>query len=107
LNKKAAMDISTILKNNPEIADNLTIKLSATELKDFADYCLDRGKQQQPAAPKVQETEQPISQPEAIKFLGKTRQTLTAWRKKGIITGHVLGGRVYFLKSELLAAIKK
>jgi hypothetical protein len=56
---------------------------------------------------RVQETEQPISQPDAIKFLGKTRQTLTAWRKKGIITGHVLGGRVYFLKSELLEALTK
>jgi len=50
--------------------------------------------------------EQPISQPEAVKFLGKSRQTLTAWRKKGIIKAHTLGGRVYFLKSELLQALK-
>ena len=50
--------------------------------------------------------EQPISQPEAVKFLGKSRQTLSSWRKKGIITGHTLGGRVYFLKSELLEALK-
>lgn len=51
-------------------------------------------------------TEQPISQPDAVKFLGKSRQTLTAWRKKGIIKAHFLGGRVYFLKSELLEALK-
>jgi len=50
--------------------------------------------------------EQPVSQPDAVKWLGKSRQTLTAWRKKGIIKAHVLGGRVYFLKSELLEAMK-
>jgi hypothetical protein len=54
---------------------------------------------------KQQETERPIPQAEAIEFLGKSRQTLTTWRKKGIISGHKLGGRVYYLKSELLAAL--
>ena len=52
------------------------------------------------------EIEQPISQPEAVKFLGKSRQTLISWRKKGIITAHILGGRVYYIKSELLEAMK-
>lgn len=51
-------------------------------------------------------TEQPISQPEAIKFLGKSRQTLVAWRRKGVISAHRLGGRIYYLKSELLEAMK-
>jgi hypothetical protein len=50
--------------------------------------------------------EQPISQPEAIKFLGKSRQTLVAWRRKGVISAHRLGGRIYYLKSELLDAMK-
>lgn len=52
------------------------------------------------------EVEKPISQPEAIEFLGKSRQTLVTWRKKGIITGHSLGGRIYYLKSELLMALR-
>lgn len=56
--------------------------------------------------PPDKEVERPISQPEAVEFLGKSRQTLTAWRKKGIIKAHILGGRIYFLKSELLAAMK-
>ena len=50
--------------------------------------------------------EQPISQPEAIQFLGKSRQTLIAWRRKGIIHAHTLGGRVYYMRSELLEALK-
>lgn len=53
------------------------------------------------------EVEKPISQEEAVKWLGKSRQTLIAWRKKGVINAHVLGGRVYFLKSELLKALKE
>ena len=53
-----------------------------------------------------QETERPISQVEAIAFLGKSRQTLNTWRRKGIISAHRLGGRIYFLKSELLEAMK-
>jgi hypothetical protein len=52
-------------------------------------------------------TEQPISQDEAIKFLGKSRQTLVSWRKKGIITGYLLGGRIYYKSSELVSALKK
>ena len=59
-----------------------------------------------PAADAGSLTEQPISQPEAIKFLGKSRQTLIAWRRKGVINAHVLGGRIYYLKSELLEAMK-
>ncbi len=52
-------------------------------------------------------TEQPISQKDATEFLGKSRQTLIMWRRRGIIKAHILGGRVYFLKSELLAALTK
>lgn len=59
-----------------------------------------------PDPPKVQEEEQPISQAEAMLFLGKSRQTIAKWRRKGIIRGRVLGGRIYFLKSELIAAMK-
>lgn len=52
------------------------------------------------------EVEKPISQPDAIKFLGRTRQTFYTWRKKGYIKGHTLGGRVYYFKSELVKALK-
>ena len=51
--------------------------------------------------------EQPISQVEAIQFLGKSRQTITNWRRKGIITAYHLGGRIYFKPSELLSSLQK
>jgi hypothetical protein len=55
--------------------------------------------------PLEKEEEKPISQPEAIKFLGKSRQTLIKWRKKGLIIGYRLGGRIYYMKSELIEAL--
>lgn len=57
-----------------------------------------------PAGSKV---EQPISQAEAVEFLGKSRQTIISWRKKGIINAYHLGGRIYFKPSELLEALQK
>ena len=51
--------------------------------------------------------EQPISQAEAAEFLGKTRVTLINWRKKGLITGYRIGGRVFYKPSELLSALQK
>lgn len=56
---------------------------------------------------KADESEQPIPQSEACKFLGKSRQTFVKWRREGLIQGHKMGGRIYFFKSELLASMKK
>lgn len=99
------MNIVDLIKTNPELADNLTIKMSAADLKEFAELLLDN-RQDKPEAPASHEQEQPISQTEAIKFMGKSRQTFYAWRRKGLIQAHVLGGQCYFFKSELLAALR-
>jgi predicted DNA-binding transcriptional regulator AlpA len=53
-----------------------------------------------------QEEEKPITTNEAIEFLGKSRQTFYHWRRKGVVKAHVLGGRIYFFKSELIDAMK-
>lgn len=93
--------------NLSELPGNVQIVVKVEDLQAFAEYL---ARQFHPSAPKPTpktEIEQPISQPEAIVFLGKSRQTLTAWRKKGIVKAHTLGGRVYFLKSELLEAVKR
>ena len=76
------------------------------EIRAIFNDCLANAKPACNPESTAKEIERPISQPEAVVFLGKSRQTLTAWRKKGIIKAHILGGRVYFLKSELLAAMK-
>jgi hypothetical protein len=100
------MDIVDLIKTNPELADSLTIKMSAADLREFAAMLLEGSKQGRPVAPAPPEQEQPISQTEAIAFMGKSRQTFYSWRRKGLIKAHVLGGQCYFFKSELLAALK-
>lgn len=96
------MEINDILHKT---GDALII-VRRDDLLEFAASYADRILAKQKELPQIQHTEQPISQPEAIKFLGKSRQTLIKWRKNGLIKGHVLGGRVYYLRSELLAALK-
>lgn len=100
------MDIVDLIKTNPELAESLTIKMSAADLRKFADMVRDESRQGKPVAPAPQEQEQPINQTEAIKFMGKSRQTFYSWRRKGLVKAHVLGGQCYFFKSELLAALK-
>jgi hypothetical protein len=78
------------------------------ELKAIVIDCLKTANLQfsKPEPPTKQESEKPLSQPEAIEFLGKSRQTLASWRRKGIISAHRLGGRIYYFKSDLLEAMK-
>ena len=82
--------------------------VSRTEFEDLISESVMKGiaKLQRPSE-KQNEVEKPISQTDAILFLGKSRQTLIAWRKKGVINAYTLGGRVYYLKSELLKALKE
>lgn len=51
----------------------------------------------------VNEPRKPVSQAEAMKQLNRSRQTLVKWRKKGILKGFLIGGRVYFEPEEIAA----
>lgn len=44
---------------------------------------------------------------EVIQFLKVSKVTIHNWKKKGIITSHKMGRKLYFKRSELLDAIKK
>lgn len=91
------MTKATILENVS--SDDLKILISESVRSEISKLT-PAAKENSPSA------EQPISQRDAIEFLGKSKQTLIAWRKKGVISAHRLGGRIYYLKSELLAAMK-
>lgn len=47
-----------------------------------------------------------ISQEEATKYVGCSRDTLRSWQLKGFITGYTKAGRVYYSKSELESSPK-
>lgn len=97
------MDINKVLHGT----GNALIIVWRDDLIEFATTYADRVIAGQTKAPVKQEAEKPISQPEAVVFLGKSRQTLIKWRKKGIIKGYCLGGRIYYKPSELVSALEK
>jgi Helix-turn-helix domain len=88
-------------------AENILVIANRDDLITFAEKYAELILAGKDKTPEKEETERPISQPEAVEFLGKSRQTLVAWRKKGIIKGYRLGGRLYFMRSELVAAFEK
>jgi hypothetical protein len=97
------MEISEIVNNK----DRTLFLISPSELSEFAENVASRilSANSKPL-PQVKE-EKPFSQSEAIQFLGKSRQTLVVWRKKGVIKAYRLGGRIYYKPSELVAALEK
>jgi hypothetical protein len=97
------MEINEILHGT----GNALIIARRDDLIEFALTYADRILAGQIKVPVKLEAEKPISQPEAVTFLGKSRQTLIAWRKKGIIKGYRLGGRIYYKPSELVSALEK
>ena len=96
------MGIDEILQNEQAL-----FLVRSTDLQEFAIKLANQilAGQSQPTV--TQENERPLSQSEAVQFLGKSRQTLITWRKKGVIKGYKLGGRVYYKSSELVSALEK
>ena len=47
-----------------------------------------------------------MSMDQVCDALGVTKQTLRNWNKKGILTYRQLGGRVYYLESDIVNKIK-
>lgn len=95
------MEINDVLQGT----ENALIIVRRNDLLDFAETFAKKRNSEQPQ-PQPDEPEAPISQNEAIKFLGKSRQCFYSWRKKGIVKAHILGGRVHYFRSELLAAMR-
>ncbi|MGA1865466.1 MAG: helix-turn-helix domain-containing protein [bacterium] len=97
------MEINKILHD----AGNTLLVVSRDDLILFANTYAQLQSKSRPEPAIKNEVEQPIPQEEAVKFLKKSRQTLSEWRKKGFIKAYRLGGRIYFKKSELLSALEK
>lgn len=90
------MNISEILQK-----DDALVIVRSGDLKEFASVLADQfqaRKNEEKTEPKG-----PISQSEAMKLLNRSRQTMVKWRKKGILKGFLIGGRVYFEPEELAA----
>lgn len=51
--------------------------------------------------------EPPLSLQELASFLGKSRQTIYSWLKKGYLTGYRVSGSLVFDKEEVLKSLKQ
>jgi len=97
------MSIDQMLNN-----ENALLIIRASDLQEFAGIIAKNVLSGQPVPVTISnQPEKPMSQNEAVQFLGKSRQTLIKWRRLGIIKSYRLGGRIYFKPSELLSALKK
>lgn len=93
------MNISEILQK-----EDALIIVRSGDLKEFAAAAVENYRSNM-----VQETKEPagpVSQADAAKILNRSRQTLVKWRKRGILKGFLIGGRVFF-RPEDIAAIQR
>jgi Helix-turn-helix domain len=92
------MSITEILKSNPEIEGNLIINVSASDLKDFAELCINRGKQEKPEPKDPEEYLTPNQFAEALQV---SLVTLWSWDKKGITRPLRIGNAKRYRRSDL------
>lgn len=78
----------------------------AADFRALADRIIEQLKAQAPQVPSVSSDDTLFSFAETCKFLGISRPTGTRWRNAGKISGHLMGGKLYFFKSELINALK-
>lgn len=111
------VDILKTIGENRGSGANLLISIKLDSLQELEQLLCGHGiakpadeqsvKGQLPPPSSGDDLEQPVTQKEAMKFLGQTRQSFFNLRRRGIIKGYKLGGRIYFYKSELRAALEE
>lgn len=89
------MNLSEVLQN-----ENALIVVRSGDLTEFAKVLVSQYQKQEKSETPVRSSA-PISQGEAMKRLNRSRQTVVKWRKKGILKGFLIGGRVYFDPDEI------
>ena len=92
------MNISEILKNNPELSEHLTIKVNASDLKEFAELCINKGKQEKAETTNPEEYLTPAQFAEALQV---SLVTLWSWDKKGITRPLRIGNKKLYRRSDL------
>jgi hypothetical protein len=92
------MNISEILKTNPELAENLNVTATASDLQEFAKMCIEAGKQEKPESRDPEEYLTPAQYAEVLKI---SLVTLWSWDKKGITRPLRIGTKKLYRRSDL------
>ena len=89
------------------MTNTILIQMSVDELETLIQCAIGKELAKYIQPEPENKTRKPLSQNEAARYFGKTRQTITEWRKKGILKGHNINGRIFFFQDELEEAIGK
>ena len=85
--------------------------LSEEDLKKLIQECLFKALEEQqylkPATEHNQVTDELIKLSEAARLLKVSKVTIHSWKRKGLIPFYRISNKIYFKKSEVLAALKK
>ena len=93
-----AMNISEILKSNPELAGNIQISTNAKDLQELAEYCIERGREEKI---EQKDPEEYLTSAEYAKALKISLVTLWSWDKKNITRPLRIGNAKRYRRSDL------
>lgn len=92
------MNISEILKSNPELAGNIQISTNVKDLQDLAEYCIERGRKEKT---EPEDPEEYLTPAEYAKALKISLVTLWSWDKKNITRPLRIGNAKRYRRSDL------
>jgi predicted DNA-binding transcriptional regulator AlpA len=92
------MNISEIIKQNPKLVDNLVLKITGDDLKEFALICFEEGRKDVPPA---KPTEELLTTEQFAEKLKVSKVTLWHWDKKGITMPLRIGNAKRYRRSDL------
>ena len=90
------MNLTELLENP---VHNLRIELNGEHLKDFAVQIAERTASR--IIKEIQIPDDPLSEKQVCEKYGKTRQTLSKYRKQGKLRYHRIGREIYYFPKEL------
>jgi hypothetical protein len=91
------MSITELLKSNPELAGNIVINTNVSDLQEFANFCIEKGKETRQAP----EPEKYLTAQEFADKLNVSLVTLWSWDRKGITNPVRIGATKRYKLSDL------
>lgn len=87
-----------MIKQYPELAENLTVKLNLTDLTAYAEYCFDKARKDSPPPLPEEELLTPAQFAEILKV---SLVTIWNWDRKGITKPVRIGNAKRYRRSDL------
>ena len=79
---------------------DIQLKVTANDLKEFADHIIANIHKD---TPPTQVEEESMTRQQVMRYLGIKPTTLHIWTKKGLLKPTRIGRKIYYLKSDIMA----